>query len=57
LGFAWNVPVSMIKVNGTESKDKLVGLITDMADKAKTGEWVKASYGGEPNITKPKNRI
>ncbi len=53
LAFAWGVPAVSIEIDGQESKIELEEKIRSV--KFEPGSWVKATYSGEPNITKPKN--
>ncbi len=54
LAIAWNAAVFSLEVTGGESKSELLAKIGEAAKKAKKGEWAKPPYGGQPNITKPK---
>lgn len=54
LAFAWGVPVAAVEVHGDESREALADGARLVAAKAKAGEWVRASYSAEPNITQPK---
>ena len=55
LAFAWGVPAASIEINGQESKSELEEKIRSI--KLVPGFWVKATYSGEPNITKPKRLL
>jgi hypothetical protein len=54
LAIAWNAAVFSLEIGGQEKKDELAAKLLEAAASAKPGEWAKPPYGGEPNITKPK---
>lgn len=51
LAFAWDAPLAAMTVRGDESRETLEGMIRVASTRAKAGEWVRAAYDGEPNIT------
>lgn len=55
LAFAWGVPVAAVAVHGDETEAALADRSREAAANAVPGEWVHASYSGEPNITTPKD--
>lgn len=57
LAFAWGAPAAAIRVQGTEKPDELGVLAVQALAKAKPGDWIRAVYSGEPNITKPKSKL
>ncbi|MBN1585594.1 hypothetical protein JW899_04485 [Candidatus Uhrbacteria bacterium] len=56
LAFAWGVPVAALETSGREDRKGLAESIRSAALAAKPGEWIRAAYGGEPNITEPREK-
>ncbi len=56
LAFAWHVPVVAVAIRGDETPAAVEEAVRRACAGAKAGEWVRAGYSGEPNITTPKRQ-
>lgn len=54
LAFAWNVPVIEVPVGEAAGDEALVEAARKVASEPRIGRWAYPAYGGEPNITVPK---
>ncbi|MFC1703029.1 hypothetical protein ACFLZO_01035 [Patescibacteria group bacterium] len=54
LAFTWGAVVAEVVIDGNATEKEKVTKIRAAAKRTKRGKWLKAKYGGEPNITKAK---
>lgn len=57
LAFSWNAPVISMKLTGRPGDRELAAAAWRQAARAVKGDWARAVYGGEPNITKSKKTL
>jgi tRNA A37 threonylcarbamoyladenosine modification protein TsaB len=55
LGFFLRIPVAGIRLDEFKGDNELIAIIEGRMKKTRVGETVLPFYGGEPNITKPRD--
>lgn len=52
LAFTWGAVVAEVAVDGNATEKEIAAKVRAAAKRTKPGRWLKATYSGEPNITK-----